>query len=170
LPSYKKLGEYWTSKLLELPAGYKYLRFTVTASSGPGNSTYGGHAFFAMSEFSIDNPTTVVNSLKDAYQSFDEQKNAWFVETFKAAADEMYAAQTVSKNSNATAEEIATALAELQVKYEALLAAFNDPTAIEGVTINTNKQQGIFDLSGRRLNQITAPGLYIINGQKRYVK
>ncbi len=170
LPSYKKLGEYWTSKLLELPAGYKYLRFTVTASSGPGNSTYGGHAFFAMSEFSIDNPTTVVNSLKDAYKSFDEQKNAWFVETFKAAADEMYAAQTVSKNSNATAEEIATALAELQVKYEALLAAFNDPTAIEGVTINTNKQQGIFDLSGRRLNQITAPGLYIINGQKRYVK
>ena len=170
LPSYKKLGEYWTSKLLELPEGYKYLRFTVTASSGPGNSTYGGHAFFAMSEFSIDNPTTVVNSLKDAYKSFDEQKNAWFVETFKAAADEMYAAQTVSKNSNATAEEIATALAELQVKYEALLAAFNDPTAIEGVTINTNKQQGIFDLSGRRLNQITAPGLYIINGQKRYVK
>ena len=170
LPAYSKLGQYWTSKVLSLPEDYHYLRFTVSASSGPANNTFGGHAFFAMSEFSIDNPTTVVNSLKDAYKSFDEQKNAWFVETFKAAADEMYAAQTVSKNSNATAEEIATALAELQVKYEALLAAFNDPTAIEGVTINTNKQQGIFDLSGRRLNQITAPGLYIINGQKRYVK
>ena len=170
LPAYSKLGEYWTSKVLSLPEDYHYLRFTVTASSGPGNSTYGGHPFFAMSEFSIDNPTTVVNALADAYKDLDEAKYEWFKATYKAAADEMYAATKVSRNNNATAEEIATALAELQAKYEALLAAYNDPTAIENVKINTNKQQGIYDLSGRQVNKITAPGLYIINGQKRFVK
>lgn len=163
LPSYKKLGEYWTSKVLELPAGFKYLRFTVTASSGPGNSSYGGHAFFAMSEFSVDNPTTVVNALQDTYVGNEA--------VYKAAADEMYEAMKTLKQSGATAEEIATALAELQTKYDALLAAYNNPsTGIAGVVVNTNKQQGIYDLSGRRINQITTPGLYIINGQKRFVK
>ena len=163
LPSYKKLGEYWTSKVLELPAGFKYLRFTVTASAGPGNSNYGGHAFFAMSEFSVDNPTTVVNALQDTYVGNEA--------VYKAAADEMYEAMKTLKQSGATAEEIATALAELQAKYEALLAAYNNPsTGIAGVVVNTNKQQGIYDLSGRRINQITTPGLYIINGQKRFVK
>jgi hypothetical protein len=163
LPSYKKLGEYWTSKVLELPAGFKYIRFTVTASAGPANSNYGGHAFFAMSEFSVDNPTTVVNALQDTYVGNEA--------VYKAAADEMYEAMKTLKSSGATAEEIATALAELQAKYDALLAAYNNPsTGIAGVVVNTNKQQGIYDLSGRRINQITTPGLYIINGQKRFVK
>ncbi len=170
LPAYSKLGQYWTSKLLTLPEGYKYLRFTVTASSGPGNSTYGGHAFFAMSEFSIDNPSTVVNSLKDEYKNLSEEEYAWFIAAYKEAANEMYEAMTVSKNSAATAEDITTALTELQAKYDALLAGYNDPTDISGVVINTPKMQGIYDLSGRRLNKITTPGLYIIDGQKRFVK
>ena len=90
--------------------------------------------------------------------------------TSKEAANEMYEASTVSKKADATAEEIATALAELQAKYDALLAGYNDPTDISGVVINTPKMQGIYDLSGRRLNKITTPGLYIIDGQKRFVK
>jgi hypothetical protein len=170
LPAYSKLGQYWTSKLLTLPEGYKYLRFTVTNSSGPGNSTYGGHAFFAMSEFSIDNPSTVVNSLKDEYKNLSEEQYAWFIAAYKEAANEMFEAMTVSKNSAATAEDITTALAELQAKYDALLAGYNDPTDISGVVINPVKKQGIYDLSGRRLNKITTPGLYIIDGQKRFVK
>ena len=82
----------------------------------------------------------------------------------------MFEAMTVSKNSAATAEDITTALAELQAKYDALLAGYNDPTDISGVVINPVKKQGIYDLSGRRLNKITTPGLYIIDGQKRFVK
>ncbi len=170
LPAYSKLGQYWTSKVLSLPADYHYIRFTVTASSGPASNTYGGHAFFAMSEFSIDNPTTVVNSLTDEFKNLDEEKYEWFKAAYKEAANQMFVAMTISKNENSTAEEIATALAELQAKYDALLAGYNDPTDISGVVVNTMKQKGIYDLSGRRLNTITAPGLYIIDGQKRFVK
>ena len=170
LPAYSKLGQYWTSKVLSLPTDYHYLRFTVTASSGPASNTYGGHAFFAMSEFSIDNPSTVVNSLTDEFKNLGEEKYEWFKTAYKETADQMFVAMTVSKNENSTAEEIATALAELQAKYDALLAGYNDPTDISGVVINTPKMQGIYDLSGRRLNKITTPGLYIIDGQKRFVK
>ena len=170
LPAYSKLGQYWTSKVLSLPTDYHYLRFTVTASSGPASNTYGGHAFFAMSEFSIDNPSTVVNSLTDEFKNLGEEKYEWFKTAYKETADLMFVAMTVSKNENSTAEEIATALAELQAKYDALLAGYNDPTDISGIVINPVKMQGIYDLSGRRLNKITTPGLYIIDGQKRFVK
>ncbi len=44
-------------------------------------------------------------------------------------------------------------------------------TDIEEVQTETpNKPEAIFDLQGRRVERITAPGLYIVNGQKRYVK
>ena len=123
-----------------------------------------------MSEFSIDNPSTVVNSLTDEFKNLGEEKYEWFKTAYKETADQMFVAMTVSKNENSTAEEIATALAELQAKYDALLAGYNDPTDISGVVVSTTKQKGIYDLSGRRLNSITAPGLYIIDGQKRFVK
>lgn len=32
------------------------------------------------------------------------------------------------------------------------------------------KQEGIFDIQGRKLNQITQPGIYIINGNKTFIK
>ena len=44
-------------------------------------------------------------------------------------------------------------------------------TDIEEVQTETEtKPEAIFDLQGRRIEHITAPGLYIVNGQKRYVK
>lgn len=44
-----------------------------------------------------------------------------------------------------------------------------DDTAIENVT-EEGVIEGIFDLSGRKLEQITAPGIYIVNGKKVLVK
>ena len=44
-------------------------------------------------------------------------------------------------------------------------------TDIEEVQTETEtKPEAIFDLQGRRIERIKAPGLYIVNGQKRYVK
>ena len=45
-------------------------------------------------------------------------------------------------------------------------------TDIESVetAVNEPKEEVIFDLQGRRIERIVAPGLYIVNGQKRYVK
>ena len=42
---------------------------------------------------------------------------------------------------------------------------FAGTTAIEGVEVE-NEVKAIFDLTGRRLEAITAPGIYIINGVK----
>ena len=43
-------------------------------------------------------------------------------------------------------------------------------TDIEEALFGKEEGQPIFDLQGRRVGRITAPGLYIVNGQKRYVK
>ena len=43
-------------------------------------------------------------------------------------------------------------------------------TDIEEALFGKEEGQQIFDLQGRRIERITAPGLYIVNGQKRYVK
>ena len=43
-------------------------------------------------------------------------------------------------------------------------------TDLEEALFGNEEGQVIFDLQGRRIERITAPGLYIVNGQKRYVK
>ena len=42
-------------------------------------------------------------------------------------------------------------------------------TAIENVVVE-NEVKAIFDLTGRKVEEITAPGIYIINGKKVLVK
>lgn len=44
-----------------------------------------------------------------------------------------------------------------------------DPTAIDGVTVNTERSNDIYDLSGRKLNSIPAKGVYIIGGKKMMI-
>ena len=46
---------------------------------------------------------------------------------------------------------------------------FPGTTAIEGVEVE-NEVKAIFDLTGRRVEAITAPGVYIVNGKKVLVK
>ena len=41
---------------------------------------------------------------------------------------------------------------------------------IENIAVEENVVKGIFDLTGRKLDAITAPGLYIVNGKKMIVK
>ena len=43
-------------------------------------------------------------------------------------------------------------------------------TAIENVEVENNAVKAIFDLTGRRIEAITAPGIYIVNGKKVLVK
>ncbi len=163
LPAYTDLGVYWTSADIVSVTPYKAIRFIVSASAGPGSNKYGNHAFFAMSEFSIINHTTVVNSLKADYVGGEA--------VYTAAADQMYQSIIVSEKAEATDEEVATSLADLQAKYDALLNLFeNGVTGISSVFGDAGKRTGIYDLSGRRLNEIKTPGIYIINGQKKLVK
>ena len=43
-------------------------------------------------------------------------------------------------------------------------------TGVEGVKVETEGKKVIYDLSGRRVNDMTAPGFYIVNGKKVLVK
>ena len=48
---------------------------------------------------------------------------------------------------------------------------WSDTTGIEDITTTeTAEEATIYDLQGRKLNTITAPGFYIVNGKKVYVK
>ena len=44
-----------------------------------------------------------------------------------------------------------------------------EATGIENVTVEESAQ-GIYDLSGRRIERISAAGIYIVNGKKVLVK
>ena len=55
--------------------------------------------------------------------------------------------------------------AELWVLEEA-----GNATGVEEVKAESGEVKGIYDLRGRRLNEIAAPGIYIINGKKIFVK
>ena len=43
-------------------------------------------------------------------------------------------------------------------------------TAIENTNVENKAVVGIFDLLGRKLDAITGPGLYIVNGKKVVIK
>ena len=43
-------------------------------------------------------------------------------------------------------------------------------TGIENVVVENNVAEGVFDMQGRKIDAITAPGLYIVNGKKVLVK
>ena len=62
-------------------------------------------------------------------------------------------------------EELDTSVggAQLSLRFD-----FGSATGIDAVQTETEKV--IYDLYGRKVNQITGPGLYIIGGKKVYVK
>ena len=45
----------------------------------------------------------------------------------------------------------------------------DDPTGVQLNTVN-QKETSVYDLTGRRVEKVTSPGLYIVNGKKFYVK
>ena len=43
-------------------------------------------------------------------------------------------------------------------------------TVAPDLKTENGKVEGIYDLSGRKLEQVTQPGIYIINGKKTFIK
>ena len=46
----------------------------------------------------------------------------------------------------------------------------HDTTGIDGVTVEREEDNAIYDLQGRKLEGITSPGFYIVNGKKIIAK
>ncbi len=59
---------------------------------------------------------------------------------------------------------------DIVATYSNVVLTKKDATGIENVTVENNVVEGIFDMQGRKIDAITAPGLYIVNGAKVLVK
>ena len=51
-----------------------------------------------------------------------------------------------------------------------LLRVEVDPTGINSIAIDDERNQVIYDISGRMVNNISRPGIYIVGGKKTVVK
>ena len=58
----------------------------------------------------------------------------------------------------------------LVAEYTNVVLTKGDATGIENVVVENSAVKGIFDIQGRKVSEIAAPGLYIINGKKVLVK
>ncbi|MCM1029428.1 MAG: DUF5013 domain-containing protein [Pseudoflavonifractor sp.] len=68
---------------------------------------------------------------------------------------------------------ILMAIEDFNLKHTDITKLEHDPTGINAPASDTNSSaapQGIYDLQGRRLNAITAPGIYIVNGRKMIIR
>lgn len=143
----------------EASKGYRYWRFQVT-------EVYGSTApWFGLAEIQVRTLQTTID-FNEGYENLDKTL--------------MLNAENAQKNANTQlTSTISTLLTNavawymLKPAYDALLAAMDNlkPTSIEVIdTELQNAQQGIFDLSGRRYNKISKPGIYVVNGKKVLVK
>ena len=74
----------------------------------------------------------------------------------------------ISNNANKAYLPVSALPASVQ---NAKALKFNfDTTGVEGVKVETEGKKVIYDLSGRRMNEMTQPGIYIVNGKKVMVK
>ena len=121
LPDYSELGVYWTSSQIELN-NPKAIRFYVTGSAGPGANNYGGHQFFAMSEFgltALGTPESYETTVNPGTEVTSEQLLATYEEVIKARAA-LLSATTVA--------ELTAAKEALDARYNELLEASKNST------------------------------------------
>ena len=92
-------------------------------------------------------------------------------ETLTADIDAMMAKVAVSQDviENKYYEKCPALIDELTALIATVTAGYSVPTGINGVIID-EQNDVMYDSRGRRVKNITAPGIYIVNGRKVYVK
>ena len=112
-------GNTYQSSTISSEISYRYLRFTVTASAGPGNEQYGGQYFFGMLEFDLN--------LIGSPESYTVQMNQGIG---NVTEDLLIATYKENQNAQSTYDyatteaQVEKAIAELQTQYEALQNAY----------------------------------------------
>ena len=132
----------FTSEVIDSSLGYRYLRFTVTKSNGPGNEAYGEKYFFGMREFdlfSISYETSYYVESLTSYGNVTEEQFLNVAKTYEAAND-------LVENSY-DKDELVNAKNNLQEYYNALLAAHNDYSYLP-VTLTTDVENPVLYVMG----------------------
>ena len=114
----------------------------------------------------VENASEWDKSSKDGYYNNQFSSSFYFVPVgkmttktneggyFKCSANKIYLPYSTAANA-----------AKFSFRFDE-----GTTTDLEEALFGNEEGQEIFDLQGRRVERITAPGLYIVNGQKRYVK
>lgn len=136
-----------TSDVINCGRNYRYLRFKIEAER-----TYWHMGEFAL--YSIGHKATIKDDFVDSVNN-SEVENMLEITT---VAKHLYAYST---NDN----EIEDIFEKLNAAYTALLKTSDIKHLVANTSVNA-----IYDIEGRKLEKITNPGIYIINGSKIYVK
>ena len=114
----------------------------------------------------VENASEWDKSTKDGYYNNQFSSSFYFVPVgkmttktneggyFKCSANKIYLPYSTAANA-----------AKFSFRFDE-----GTTTDLEEALFGNDAKEEIFDLQGRRIERITAPGLYIVNGQKRYVK
>ena len=114
----------------------------------------------------VENASEWDKSSKDGYYNNQFSSSFYFVPVgkmttktneggyFKCSANKIYLPYSTAANA-----------AKFSFRFDE-----GTTTDLEEALFGKDAKEEIFDLQGRRIERITAPGLYIVNGQKRYVK
>ena len=135
---------------------YRYLRFTVTGSSGPGNAQYGGQYFFGMLEFDLYKLTStaeVANVYKnlagvtagDVEAVYDNLAEALYYYNNGGTADQLTAAYNVLKPLydalNANKDKVFNGVYNINYKNLPVFVAY-----LEGMNLIAGANEGAYRL------------------------
>ncbi len=151
----------YTSPTIYFPKPYSKVRFMVTANSTGQQAS--GFYYFVISELGVGHPSYTFTPSA----SYPNLPQDLMLSTYKTIQQ---ARQTAATGTEAEAAEMAE---RVKAAHQALLAAMSDPSGIEEIVTDlpvAPALRGIYDLQGRRLQEATAPGLYIIDGRKVIVR
>ncbi|MDE7388235.1 MAG: hypothetical protein K2M97_03160, partial [Muribaculaceae bacterium] len=158
------------SETFEVPAGTAHIRFTVTRSRNSAtNATNGvsnGHAYFVVSEFGL--ATHNVTSVPDT-ESYPKSNEKDII----AALRQCRNSEIVLNAQNTSHSHYDQSYAALLPHYNTLLAIKEAPSstvALDEIFESDNTPTEIYNLQGLRLDRISSPGIYIINGRKVLIK
>lgn len=143
----------------EASKAYRYWRFQVT-------EVYGSTApWFGLAEIQVRTLQTTVE-FNTGYENLEKALLLNAESAQKNASSMMQTSLNTLLTNKVIYDIIKPAHDALYEAMEALV-----PSTIE--TVNSEAQStntGIYDLSGRRYNQISKPGIYVVNGKKVLVK
>ena len=144
----------YSSENIALRKPYKYVRFHVLHT--PGEHLRNGHPQYNVAEFQMyrnDVSSTCLYAANEEVKTATDALTALIAEVGPVAEDGTVTAEQVQALEEAT---------------EALRAARENATAIDGVPEQMAQKSVMFDLNGRKI-QVPQKGFYIMDG-KKYLK
>lgn len=156
------VGDYVWGFVGDIWGGYKLINYGVYTESATGNCAAG---------LDLDAETSSMTTIDSATQfiyaesSYKEEEDSYFC----LYANDKYLNQQVVNNSyylrhrNATGQNSTFFVTKYEASSE---GGSTGVTAIEATTA----EQTIYSITGRRVNSITTPGIYIVNGVKVVVR